>query len=135
MHGRRNLLAGFAAIGLFMLYGFLLIYLRDFAPGAAEWAASYSTGKHFEARLAHVHGALFAFLNIVVGYLLLRLNITEKQKARISWTLLIGLLMPVGILMELVLGASPIFVLIGALSMTVSMFLFAGALWQTKEAL
>lgn len=135
MHGRKNLLAGFLAIGLFMLYGFLLIYLRDFAPGAAEWAANYSIGKHFEARLAHVHGALFAFLNIVVGYLLLRLNITDKQKSRISWTLLFGLLMPVGILMELVLGASPIFVLVGALSMTTSMFLFAAALWQAKEAL
>lgn len=135
MHGRRNLLAGFLAIGLFMLYGFLLIYLRDFAPHAAEWAASYSTGKHFEARLAHVHGALFAFLNIVVGYLLLRLKISDKQKGRISWTLLLGLLMPVGILMELVLGASPVFVLIGALSMTTSMFLFAAALWRAKEAL
>lgn len=133
MRGRNNLLVGFVAIGLFMLYGFLLIYLRDFAPGAAEWAASYSTGKHFEARLAHVHGALFAFLNVVVGYLLIRLKISDSAKKWVSWTAMAGLLMPVGILLELVLGASPIFVLLGALSMTASMFLFAGAIFLAPE--
>ena len=62
---------GFLTMGAFMAYGFLLIYLRDFAPGKAEWVASYSSGKHFESRLAHVHGNLFAFLNILIGYLLL----------------------------------------------------------------
>lgn len=29
-------------MGLFMAYGFLLIYLRDFAQGKEEWAISYS---------------------------------------------------------------------------------------------
>ena len=62
---------GFLTMGLFMAYGFLLIYLRDFAPGKEEWVNSYSIGKHFESRLAHVHGNLFAFLNILIGYLLL----------------------------------------------------------------
>jgi hypothetical protein len=61
-------------MGFFMAYGFLLIYLRDFAPGKEEWANSYSIGKHFETRLAHVHGNLFAFLNILIGYLLLRFS-------------------------------------------------------------
>jgi len=54
-----------------MVCGFVVIYLRDFAPNAEEWANSYSIGKHFEARLVHVHGNLFAFLNIVMGFLLL----------------------------------------------------------------
>ena len=56
MNGKHNIAIGFITMGAFMLYGFLLIYLRDFAPNAAEWANAYSNGKHFEARLAHVHG-------------------------------------------------------------------------------
>ena len=69
--GRKNLIAGFWAMATFMFLGFILVYLRDFAPEAAEWAAQYATGKHFETRLAHVHGTLFGFLNVVIGYLLL----------------------------------------------------------------
>jgi hypothetical protein len=62
MNGKNNIAIGFLTMGLFMAYGFLLIYLRDFAPGKEEWVNSYSIGKHFESRLAHVHGNLFAFL-------------------------------------------------------------------------
>ena len=72
-YGKNNIAAGFLLMAGFMIYGFVLIYLRDFAPGKEEWIAQYTTGKHFESRLAHVHGNLFAFLNIVIGYLLLRL--------------------------------------------------------------
>ena len=32
MNGQRNIAIGFLTMGAFMLYGFLLIYLRDFAP-------------------------------------------------------------------------------------------------------
>ena len=120
MNGKNNIAIGFLTMGLFMAYGFLLIYLRDFAPGKEEWVNNYSIGKHFETRLAHVHGNLFAFLNILIGYLLLRFK-TEILKAKIiSWLALIGLLMPLGILAEVYLGAPPIFVLIGAISMTIS---------------
>lgn len=103
-----------------MAYGFLLIYLRDFAPGKEEWANSYSIGKHFEARLAHVHGNLFAFLNILIGYLLLRFSDKLSNVKAISWLALIGLLMPIGILSEVYFGLPPILVLIGAITMTVS---------------
>jgi hypothetical protein len=120
MSGKNNIAIGFLTMGFFMAYGFLLIYLRDFAPGKEEWVNSYSIGKHFETRLAHVHGNLFAFLNILIGYLLLRFK-TELSKTKIiSWLALIGLLMPLGILSEVYLGFPPIFVLIGAISMTVS---------------
>lgn len=123
MDGKKNLVAGLFAMAGFMAYGFLLIYLRDFAPNASEWAASYSTGKHFEARLAHVHGNLFGFLNIVVGYLLYKLDLSGSQLAWVSWTSLVGLLMPIGILLELVLGAPPFFVLVRAMSMVMSVLL------------
>ena len=120
MNGKNNIAIGFLTMGLFMAYGFLLIYLRDFAPNAKEWADSYSTGKHFEARLAHVHGNLFAFLNILIGYLLLHFSDKLQNVKTISWLALTGLLMPVGILAELYLGMSPILVLIGAIAMTTS---------------
>ena len=120
MNGRNNIAIGFLTMGLFMAYGFLLIYLRDFAPDAREWAESYSVGKHFESRLAHVHGNLFAFLNILMGYLLIRFKDNINNTRAISQLALAGLLMPVGILAEVYLGLPPYLVLIGAVSMTVS---------------
>lgn len=120
MNGKNNIAIGFLTMGLFMAYGFLLIYLRDFAPGKEEWVNSYSIGKHFESRLAHVHGNLFAFLNILIGYLLLHFKDKLQNTKTISWLALSGLLMPLGILGEIYLGLSPIFVLLGALAMTTS---------------
>jgi hypothetical protein len=120
MIGKNNIAIGFLVMGLFMAYGFLLIYLRDFAPNAKEWADSYSIGKHFEARLAHVHGNLFAFLNIMMGYLLMHFKEKIRNTKAISWLALTGLLMPIGILAELYLGMSPLLVLIGAIAMTAS---------------
>lgn len=116
-----------------MAYGFLLIYLRDFAPDAKEWAAAYSNGKHFEARLAHVHGNLFAFLNIMMGYLLLHFKDKINNTKTISWLALVGLLMPIGILAELYLGLSPVLVLIGAISMTVSVIWLAVSFFNLKS--
>ncbi|HCM75650.1 MAG TPA: hypothetical protein DIS90_04675 [Cytophagales bacterium] len=120
MNGKNNIAIGFLTMGAFMAYGFLLIYLRDFAPGKEEWVNNYAVGQHFESRLAHVHGNLFAFLNIVIGYLLLHFHSNLKNARLISWLALAGLLMPVGILAEVYLGASPVFVLLGAISMTAS---------------
>lgn len=135
MEGKKNIVVGLLSMAGFMLYGFILIYWRDFAPDAAEWAAAYGNGKHFEARLAHVHGNLFAFLNILIGYLLFRLSITESQKKLVAWTGVIGMLMPVGILMELIFSASPVFVLLGAASMTASVFLLGVFVLKSKSVI
>lgn len=120
MNGKNNIAIGFLTMGLFMAYGFILIYLRDFAPGKEEWVNSYSFGKHFESRLAHVHGNLFAFLNILIGYLLIHFSGKLKHVKTISWLALIGLLMPIGILSEVYFGLPPALVLIGAVAMTAS---------------
>lgn len=120
MNGKNNIAIGFLVMGLFMAYGFLLIYLRDFAPDKQAWVDSYSMGKHFESRLAHVHGNLFAFLNILIGYLLIHFRDKLKNVKAISWLALIGLLMPIGILAEVYLGLPPALVLIGAIAMTAS---------------
>lgn len=133
MKGKNNIAIGFLTMAVFMAYGFLLIYLRDFAPGKEEWINSYSVGKHFEARLAHVHGNLFAFLNIVIGYLLIHFKNQLANVSTISSLALIGLLMPLGILGEIYLGLPPIFVLIGAISMTASVVWLGISFFKMKS--
>lgn len=134
MTGKNNLSAGFLFMGMFMAYGFLLIYLRDFASGKEEWVAQYSVGKHFESRLAHVHGNLFAFLNIVIGYLLIHFKNRLGNVKAISWLALTGMLMPLGILAEVYLGVPPIFVLIGAAAMTSAVIWLGISFYKMKES-
>jgi hypothetical protein len=124
--GRYNVGVGLLVMAAFMAYGFLLIYLRDFAPDKEAWVASYSVGKHFEARLAHVHGNLFAFLNVGLGFVLPRVVGWDRARAASAALGLVGLLMPAGILLEVYLGAPPIFVLIGAVAMTASVAMAGG---------
>lgn len=76
---------GFLFMGLFMVYGFVLIYLRDFSPDKEAWIAGDGNGPHFESRLAHVHGNLFAFLNIVIGFLLMRSAMPARQHRTVAW--------------------------------------------------
>ena len=125
--GLRNIWIGLATLALFMGYGFWMIYLRDFAPGKAEWIATYSSGKHFEARLAHVHGNLLALLNVVYGYLIVKLPLQGPLARWSSGLALLGLLMPVGILAEVYLGLSPVFVFAGAVAMVAATLTLAVA--------
>jgi hypothetical protein len=133
MNGKNNIAIGFLTMGLFMAYGFLLIYLRDFAQGKEAWVNSYSIGKHFETRLAHVHGNLFAVLNILIGYLLIQFKDKLRNIKTISCLALTGLLMPIGILTEVYFGLPPIFVLIGAISMTASVIWLGIAFLNMKQ--
>lgn len=123
--GKWNIGIGLGVMVLFMLYGFFLIYMRDFAPGREAWIAGSNVSPHFEARLAHAHGNLFALLNIVFGALLLWLPVRQRRVRLISLLALAGLLMPIGILTEIYLGLPPVFVLIGAVSITLATALFA----------
>ncbi len=131
--GKKNLSAGFLFMAGFMVYGFVLIYLRDFAPGKEEWIAAYAIGEHFETRLAHVHGNLFAFLNILIGYLLLRLPIQDRTARTISWLALAGMLMPLGILSELWFGLPPLLVIVGGVSMVAAVSLFGVAILRAPS--
>ncbi|NOT38356.1 MAG: hypothetical protein HOP11_13375 [Saprospiraceae bacterium] len=133
MNGKNNIAIGFLTMGFFMAYGFLLIYLRDFAPGKVEWANSYSVGKHFESRLAHVHGNLFAFLNILIGYLLIHFRDKIQSTKIISWLALLGLLMPIGILTEVYFGLPPFLVLFGAITMTTSVIWLGISFFKLRE--
>jgi hypothetical protein len=122
MNGKNNIALGFVTMGFFMVYGFLLIYMRDFAADKEAWINTYSIGKHFESRLAHVHGNLFAFLNILMGFLLVFFQDKLKHQKAISSLAMFGLLMPIGILTEIYFGLPPYLVLLGAISMTSSVF-------------
>lgn len=132
--GKLNIKVGLWVMAGFMLYGFLLIYLRDFAPDKAAWIAESADGPHFEARLAHVHGNLFSLLNIVFGLVLLNLKMPEKLAKFASWFALGGLLMPFGILSELYLGLAPFLVVIGGISIFLSaVFLAIGVGAKTEQ--
>jgi hypothetical protein len=76
-----------------MAYGFLLIYLRDFTTGRVN---SYSIGQHFESILAHIHGNLFALLNIIIGYLLMQFHDKLSNTKITYWLGVMGLLVPLG---------------------------------------
>lgn len=128
MAGRKNIAWGFVFLAGFMILGFVLGYMHDLAPGKEQWIAEYAAGKHFESRLAHVHGSLFALINIAVGHLLMKLPIPAGRARAISWVTLAGMLMPIGILARVLFGAPPAFVLLGGFVMTVAM------LWMSWEA-
>ena len=114
--GKINIGVGLIVMAGFMLYGFYLIYARDLAPDKEGWIAIYAVHPHFEARLAHVHGNLFAFLNVLFGYLIMTLPIGKTAAKWVSYLAVAGLLMPIGILSEIYLGLPPILVVLGASS-------------------
>ncbi|KAF0110068.1 MAG: putative membrane protein [Hyphomonadaceae bacterium] len=132
MYGKNNMAIGLWFLAGFMVYGFVLIYLRDFAPDKAAWIADYAVGKHFESRLAHVHGNLFALINLIVGYILLRIPIAENAAKGVSLMALVGMAMPVGILSEVLFGLPPLLVIMGGISMVVSMIWLGFAIWKLK---
>ena len=115
-----------------MVYGFFLIYMRDFSAGKEAWVAASHTGDHFEAKLAHVHGNLFSLLHILYGYLLLKLAIPESYAKWVSRLALAGLLMPIGIFAELYLGLPFYLVLVGAISIVAATLLLAVGVMKMK---
>ncbi len=131
-YGKKNIVGGLLFLASFMLYGFFLIYMRDFAPGKEEWIANSNIGVHFQARLAHVHGNLFALLNIMIGYLLLKLPISELSAKWISITALLGILMPIGIMAEFLFGLPFYLVLVGAISIIISVVWLGIAIARAK---
>ncbi len=123
--GRFNIAFGFLSIAGFVILGFVLVYLRDFAPGKEDWVADYAVGKHFETRLAHAHGNLFALINVALGFTIPRLTLGDGAKSALAWLGIGGMLMPLGILGEVVVGTPPAFVLIGGAAMFIAVT-FAG---------
>ena len=130
--GKWNIAVGLTVLASFMLYGFVLIYLRDFHPDKEAWIAASHIGEHFEAKLAHVHGNLFSIINIIFGYLLLTLPIAPTYAKWVSRLALAGLLMPIGIFAELYLGLPFYLVLVGAISIISATILLAVGVMNMK---
>ena len=89
-------------------------------------------GVHFKAKLAHVHGNLFALLNILFGYMLMKLDLPLKNAKIISGLLLVGMLMPLGIMAEFLLGVPPYLVVVGAVSMVIATAYFGISVLRAK---
>ena len=130
MIGRTNIAVGLRLLAAFMLYGFFLIYLRDFAPGKEQWIADYAAGKHFESRLAHVHWSLFAMINFAVDLALMRLPVQQRSARRIASLALAAILMPIGILSEAALAIPPLLVIVGGISMVAAVAWFGTIVWS-----
>ena len=130
--GKWNIGVGLLVMAGFMVYGFFLIYMRDFNPNKEAWIAASHLGEHFESKLAHVHGNLFSILNIIFGYLLLTLPITEGRAKWVSRLALAGLLMPIGILAEVYLGVPFYLVLVGAISIIIATIVLAIGIFEIK---
>ena len=131
--GKWNVGIGLSVMAGFMVYGFFLIYMRDFHPNKEAWIAASHIGAHFESRLAHVHGNLFSVLNIIFGYLLLTLPIAPNYAKWVSRLALSGLLMPLGIMAEVYLGLPYYLVLVGAISMVSATVLLAIGVLTIKK--
>ena len=131
--GKVNIGTGLLVMAGFMVYGFFLIYMRDFHPNKEAWIAASHIGEHFESRLAHVHGNLFSVLNIVFGYLILTLPIAPSYAKWVSRLALAGLLMPIGILAEVYLGVPFYLVLVGAISIVSATVLLGIAILSMKK--
>jgi hypothetical protein len=131
--GKWNIAIGLSVMAGFMVYGFVLIYLRDFAPDKDAWIAASHIGRHFEARLAHVHGNLFSVLNILYGYLLLKLPLDAGTAKWVSRLAIAGLLMPLGIFAELYLGLPFYLVLVGAISIVAATLLLAFGVIRMRQ--
>ncbi len=132
--GRKNIVVGVMMLAGFMVYGFVLIYLRDFAPGKEKWIADYAVGKHFESRLAHVHDNLFVLINVAIGLVLARFPLPKATGRSISWLGIAGLLMPLGILSEVSFSVPPLLVLAGGMAMIVCMAWFGVPIWRNIAA-
>jgi hypothetical protein len=128
MEGRKNIAWGFLFLALFMAWGFILGYMHDLAPEKEQWIAQYAAGTHFEIRLAHVHGSLFALINVAAGYLVMKFPVPARHARVISWLALAGLLMPIGIVAHALLAVPPVLVLVGGAAMILA------TLWMSWAA-
>ncbi|NPA28191.1 MAG: hypothetical protein GXN91_03995 [Epsilonproteobacteria bacterium] len=131
--GKLNISVGLLVMAAFMAYGFWLIYMRDFHPNKEAWIAASDMGKHFESRIAHVHGNLFSIINIIYGYLILTLPIPSGYAKLASIFALGGLLMPLGILAEAHFGAPYYLVLVGAISIILATLTLAIGVLRLEE--
>lgn len=131
---RRDIVVSLMMPAGFMLYGFVLPYLRDLAPGKEKWIADYAVRRYFESRLAHVHGNLFALINLLVGLVLLAGFLLPKAASpSILWPGSAGLPMAPGIISEVLFSVPSVLLLAGGIATVACMAWLAAAVWRATE--
>jgi len=106
MKGRANIATGLLFLVGLRVYGFFLIYLRDFAPGKEQWIADYAVGKH------------------------LVLIVQQSSAQWIAGLALSGTLIPLGILSQVILGVPPLLVNVGGISMVAAVAWLGMFVWR-----
>lgn len=99
----RNLIAGACALVLASVGGFVLGITYDpyFADGFYK-----ATMERALVKAAHTHGQPFGLMNLILGLLIPHLALSDRQKDVLSWSGVVALLMPVGLLLRGLDGAS-----------------------------
>lgn len=128
---KADVATGFAFLVRLMPHRFVLILLRNFPPGKEQRVADYAEGAQFESWLAQVHGNLFARLDIAVWPALSRAPDTRTGHWK-SGLALLGLLIPLGILADVLFGGAPTLVMTGGISVVAAMIWTAARIWQTE---
>ena len=111
MKGRANIATGLLFLVGLRVYGFFLIYLRDFAPGKEQWIADYAVGN------ARTCGGLV-------------LIVQQSSAQWIASLALSGTLIPLGILSQVVLGVPPLLVNVGGISMVAAVAWLGMFVWR-----
>ncbi len=114
--GKLSIVIGIVGLLLFMLSGYLLVYMNDFAAGQALKESLGEKGYELTV-IAHAHGNLFALMNIIIGILLNKFDVETGACRGIAVLGLLGFLMPLGILGKVFLNLPPIIIFFGEISM------------------
>jgi len=123
-NGKVSILGGIIGLVLFMLSGYIFVYIHDFPTG--ESFRNWLGDEGYELlKIAHAHGNLFSILNILIGILLNRFQLDEKSSRWITVLGLLGLLMPAGIMARVFLGAPAVFILLGEIGI-ITAFVWLG---------
>jgi len=124
-----NVVVGLALLVVFMLSGFLLVFLHDTAAGQAIVERIGEENYHLLV-VAHTHGNMFALINVIVGLVVSHFGLQGGTVRWASILALLGFLMPVGIFLKVFVGFPPPLILLGDLSMLSAVALLTWAAWR-----
>ncbi len=114
-HGRRNIIAGGIVIFIAAIGGFALGFTVENIFKDGFYAL---TLPRMLMKAGHTHGMPMAFYNLIIGVMVDRLALMEKDKKYLSILALGAFIMPLGLLLRGLTGGSMTFipvVMIGAI--------------------
>ena len=121
--GRFNIIAGACFIILGMVGGMALGFSAEHSFSAGYYQMSFA---RFLTRAGHTHGMPMGLYNIIIGIVMTRLVLSDKEKTILAWLGLGFALMPVGLLLRGMTAPAMTFapvVMLGAISLLGSLVL------------